>query len=155
MAPESRHERRLAQCVGELRVSVGLHLGEVLEDDNFTWWAESNRDVAARLAGEFILRYISAKSSNVSLSQSVRLYRSAWRGINIGLPADVEGKLSRLDREKWVPAEVTRLNQLSHLKSDQYEQLAARWADLIGYMTTTTGAAFKALECQVRRIDAL
>jgi hypothetical protein len=138
---QSRHERRLAQCVQELCVFVEKKTDVACE---LTHWAGANRDEASRLAGEFMVHYIETKSSNASLSQSVRLYRSAWRDAAcIELPPDVLNKVARLEREKWTPCEMTRLNELSHKKSEQYEQLEAHWESLIAYMTKTTGAVFK------------
>jgi hypothetical protein len=50
--------------------------------------------------------------------------------------------LSRLTREKWRPATLSRLSALGAHKSDQFDLLETHWSALVEYLVSTSGEQF-------------
>jgi hypothetical protein len=54
----------------------------------------------------------------------------------------LEGVRSRLTRERWRPATLSRLSALGARKSDQFDLLEAHWSALVEYLGSTSGEQF-------------
>jgi hypothetical protein len=146
----TRYERTLRNCARELSEfarGAEASAGAVFDEDSFREWAGSNRAEATKKAGMFVARLLVSKAANQSVGYSARLYVAAWKSYGVSVDAEVLEELSRLTREKWRPARVSRLSALSARKSDQFDLLEQHWRALVDYLGCRSGAQF-AQDCR-------
>ncbi len=100
------------------------------------------RAEATKQAGRFVARLLRDKAANQSVGYTARLHVAAWKTYGISVEQSVLDELSRLTREKWRPATLSRLSALGSRKSDQFDLLETHWSALVEYLGSTSGEQF-------------
>ena len=67
---------------------------------------------------------------------------AAWKAYGVAVEQSVLDELSRLTRERWRPATLSRLSALGARKSDQFDLLEQNWEKLVEYLGDTAGEQF-------------
>ena len=142
-ATPTRYERSLLSCARALSDFAGCtEPGAVWDDARFREWAREHRAEATKQAGRFLARLLRDKAANQSVGYTARLHVAAWKAYGVTVEQSVLDELSRLTREKWRPATLSRLSALGARKSDQYDLLEAHWSALVEYLGSTSGEQF-------------
>ncbi len=81
-------------------------------------------------------------NTNQSVGYTARLHVAAWKAYGVTVEQCVLDELSRLTREKWRPATLSRLSALGARKSDQFDLLEQSWEKLVDYLGSTSGEQF-------------
>ncbi len=87
-------------------------------------------------------RLLRDKAANQSVGYTARLHVAAWKAYGVSVDQSVLDDLSRLTRERWRPATLSRLSALGARKSDQFDLLEAHWSALVEYLGSTSGDQF-------------
>ena len=141
--PSTRYERSLLSCARALSDFAGrTEPGAVWDDARFREWAHEHQSEATKQAGRFVARLLRDKAANQSVGYSARLYVAAWKGYGVSVEQSVLDELSRLTREKWRPATLSRLSALGERKSNQFDLLEQNWEKLVEYLGSTSGEQF-------------
>ncbi len=100
----------LRNCVRDLSDFAGC-TGAVW-DDARREWAREHRSEATKQAGRFVARLLRDKAANQSVGYTARLHVAAWKAYGVTVEQSVLDDLSRLTREKWRPATLSRISAL-------------------------------------------
>jgi hypothetical protein len=109
---------------------------------SFREWVREHRSEATKLAGRFVARLLRNKAANQSVGYTARLHVAAWKAYGVSVEQSVLDELSRLTRERWRPATMSRLSALGARKSDQFDLLETHWSALVEYLGSTSGEQF-------------
>ena len=144
-ASPTRYERTLRNCARALSDFAGCtEPGAFWDEERFREWAREHRAEATKQAGRFVARLLRDKAANQSVGYTARLHVAAWKAYGVSVEQAVLDDLSRLTREKWRPATLSRLSALGARKSDQFDMLEAHWSALVEYLGGTSGEQFAA-----------
>ena len=142
-ASPTRYERTLRSCARDLSDFAGCTKpGAFWDEARFREWAHEHQSEATKQAGRFVARLLRDKAANQSVGYSARLYVAAWKGYGVSVEQSVLDELSRLTREKWRPATLSRLSALGERKSNQFDLLEQNWEKLVSYLGGTSGDQF-------------
>jgi hypothetical protein len=112
------------------------------DEGSFREWAREHRSEATKQAGRFVARLLRDKAANQSVGYTARLHVAAWKAYGVSVEQSVLDELSRLTRERWRPATLSRLSALGARKSDQFDLLETHWSALVEYLGSTSGEQF-------------
>jgi hypothetical protein len=142
-ASPTRYERTLRNCARDLSDFAGCsEPGAAWDEARFREWAREHRSEATKQAGRFVARLLRDKAANQSVGYTARLHVAAWKAYGVRVEQSVRDDLSRLTREKWRPATLSRLSALGARKSDQFDLLETHWSALVEYLGGTAGEHF-------------
>ena len=142
-ASPTRYERTLRNCARALSDFAGCtEPGAFWDEERFREWVREHRAEATKQAGRFVARLLRDKAANQSVGYTARLHVAAWKAYGISVEQSVLDDLSRLTREKWRPATLSRLSALGARKSDQFDLLEQNWEKLVEYLGSTSGEQF-------------
>jgi hypothetical protein len=142
-ASPTRYERTLANCARDLSDFAGCTKpGAFWDESSFREWAHEHRSEATKQAGRFVARLLRDKAANQSVGYTARLHVAAWKAYGVSVEQPVLDELSRLTRERWRPATLSRLSALGAWKSDQFDLLEAHWSAMVAYLGSTSGEQF-------------
>jgi hypothetical protein len=139
----TRYERTLRNCARALSDFAGCtEPGAFWDEERFREWAREHRAEATKQAGRFVARLLRDKAANQSVGYTARLHVAAWKAYGVAVEQSVLDELSRLTRERWRPATLSRLSALGARKSDQFDLLEQNWEKLVEYLGDTAGEQF-------------
>ena len=142
-ASPTRYERSLLSCARALSDFAGCtEPGVAWDEELFREWAREHRVEATKQAGLFMAQLLRDKAANQSVGYTARLHVAAWKAYGVSVDQSVLDELSRLTRERWRPATLSRLSALEARKSQQYDLLDQHWGALIEYLGDTAGEQF-------------
>ncbi len=111
--PSTRYERSLLSCARALSDFAGCtEPGAFWDEERFREWAREHRAEATKQAGLFLRRLLRDKAANQSVGYTARLHVAAWKAYGVTVDQSVLDDLSRLTRERWRPATLSRLSAL-------------------------------------------
>jgi hypothetical protein len=135
--------RTLRNCARALSDFAGCtELGAFWDEERFREWAREHRAEATEQAGRFVARLLRDKAANQSVGYTARLHVAAWKAYGVTVEQAVLDDLSRLTRERWRPATLSRLSALGARKSDQFDLLETHWSALVENLGSTSGEQF-------------
>ena len=142
-AVSTRYERSLLSCARALSDFAGCtEPGAFWDEGSFREWAREHRAEATKQAGRFVARLLRDKAANQSVGYTARLHVAAWKAYGVSVEQSVLDELSRLTRERWRPATLSRLSALGARKSDQFDLLEQNWEKLSENLGGTAGEQF-------------
>ncbi len=99
-------------CARDLS-TLRLHrAGRRLDEERFRQWVREHRSEATKAAGRFVARLFRDKAANQSVGYTARLHVAARKAYGVSVEQSVLDDLSRLTRERWRPATLSRLSAL-------------------------------------------
>ena len=141
--PSTRYERSLLSCARALSDFAGCtEPGAFWDEERFREWVREHRAEATKQAGRFVARLLRDKAANQTVGYTARLHVAAWKAYGVSVEQSVLDELSRLTRERWRPATLSRLSALGARKSDQFDLLEQNWEKLVEYLGSTSGEQF-------------
>jgi hypothetical protein len=142
-ASPTRYERTLRNCARDLSEFAGCTKpGAFWDEARFREWAHEHQSEATKHAGRFLARLLRDKTANQSVGYTARLHVAAWKAYGVTVEQSVLDELSRLTRERWRPATLSRLSALGERKSIQFDLLEAHWSALVEYLGSTSSEQF-------------